>query len=108
MARRGRGGAAPWRVAPSPPDLPRASGCGGLVPSGRGPGMGGATASRSDPELDGAAADGVARGEHELLGAVLAHVPAGIAVLEVPGYRFALVNPAYQALAPERKFLGNT
>jgi PAS domain S-box-containing protein len=39
---------------------------------------------------------------------VLANVPAGIAVVLGPDLRFALVNPAYQSIAPERTFLGRT
>jgi len=42
------------------------------------------------------------------VGDVRLSLPAGIAVLRGPEFRFALVNPAYQALSPDRQFLGRT
>ncbi len=48
------------------------------------------------------------RSEAAYLESILEHVGVCVAVLEGPELRFALVNPAYQALAPGSQMLGRT
>lgn len=47
-----------------------------------------------------------ADGKRRLFAAILAHTPVGLALCDVPDYRFRFVNPAYQQFAPGRNLLG--
>ncbi len=58
--------------------------------------------------MTGAALLGPGLPSQQLLRDVLDAVPAGIAVLRGDDFLFELVNPAYQAIDPTRRFVGQT
>ncbi len=44
--------------------------------------------------------------KRRLFEVILAHTPVGLALVDIPDYRFRFLNPAYQRFAPGRNLLG--